>query len=70
LFFETLKGGSPSLTFHFLSGSNRPTYTALKERLILLFMFGMPASVAISSFLSFKILEKGGWENMKPDQKQ
>jgi len=45
-------------------------YTVLKERLILLFMFGMLVSVAISSFLSFRILKKGFWENMKSDQKQ
>ena len=45
-------------------------YTVLKERLILLFMLGMLVSVAISSFLSFKILKKEFWENMKTDQKQ
>jgi two-component system NtrC family sensor kinase len=45
-------------------------YTVLKERLILLFMLGMLVSVAISSFLSFKILKKEFWENMKPGQKQ
>jgi two-component system NtrC family sensor kinase len=45
-------------------------YTVLKERLILLFMFGILVSVAISSFLSFKILKKEFWENMKSDQKQ
>jgi two-component system NtrC family sensor kinase len=45
-------------------------YTVLKERLILLFMLGMLVSVAISSFLSFKILKKEFWENMKSDQKQ
>lgn len=33
-------------------------YTVLKERLILLFMFGMLVSVAISSFLSMKIIRK------------
>jgi two-component system NtrC family sensor kinase len=45
-------------------------YTVLKEGLILLFMFGMLVSVAISSFLSFKILKKEFWENVKSDQKQ
>jgi two-component system NtrC family sensor kinase len=45
-------------------------YTVLKEKLILLFMLGMLASVAISSFLSFKILKKEFWENLKSDQKQ
>ncbi len=45
-------------------------YTVLKERLILLFMFGMLVSVAISSFLSLKILKKEFWENMKSDAKQ
>jgi two-component system NtrC family sensor kinase len=45
-------------------------YTVLKERLILLFMLGMLVSVAISSFLSLKILKKEFWENMKSDQKQ
>jgi len=45
-------------------------YTVLKERLILLFMFGILVSVAISSFLSFKILKKEFWENVKSDQKQ
>jgi two-component system NtrC family sensor kinase len=45
-------------------------YTVLKERLILLFMFGMLVSVAISSFLSLKILKKEFWENMTSDPKQ
>jgi len=45
-------------------------YTVLKERLILLFMFGMLVSVAISSFLSFRILKREFWENMKSDRKQ
>jgi len=45
-------------------------HTVLKERLILLFMFGILVSVAISSFLSFKILKKEFWENVKSDQKQ
>jgi len=40
-------------------------YTVLKERLILLFMFGMLVSVAISSFLSLKILKKEFWEEIK-----
>jgi two-component system, NtrC family, sensor kinase len=40
-------------------------YTVLKEWLILLFMLGMLASVAISSFFSLKILKKEFWENMK-----
>lgn len=39
-------------------------YTVLKERLILLFMFGMLVSVAISSFLSLKILKKSFGENI------
>lgn len=39
-------------------------YTVLKERLILLFMFGMLVSVAISSFLSLKILKKSFWEGI------
>ena len=43
-------------------------YTVLKERLILLFMFGMLVSVAISSFFSFKILKKEFWEKVKSDQ--
>ena len=38
-------------------------YTVLKERLIILFMFGMLLSVAISSFLSLKILKKSFWED-------
>jgi two-component system NtrC family sensor kinase len=41
----------------------------LKERLILLFTCGMLVSIAISSFLSFKILKREFWENMKSDQK-
>ncbi len=44
--------------------------TVLKERLILLFMFGMLVSVAISSFLSLKILKKEFWENIQSGQKQ
>lgn len=36
----------------------------LKERLILLFMLGMLTTVAISSFLSFRILEKEFRETM------
>ncbi|OGP87506.1 MAG: hypothetical protein A2156_10855 [Deltaproteobacteria bacterium RBG_16_48_10] len=39
-------------------------YTVLKERLILLFMFGMLVSVAISSFLSLKILKRSFWEDI------
>jgi len=38
-------------------------YAVLKERLIILFMFGMLLSVATSSFLSFKILKKSFWED-------
>ncbi len=45
-------------------------YTVLKERLILLFMFGMLLSVAISSFLSLKILKKEFWEKIQSGQKQ
>lgn len=45
-------------------------YAVLKERLILLFMFGMLASVAISSFLSIKMIKKEFWQNIKSDQKQ
>jgi len=45
-------------------------YTVLKERLILLFMFGMLVSVAVSSFLSLKILKKEFWENIRSGQKQ
>ncbi len=37
-------------------------YAVLKERLILLFMFGMLVAVGISCFLCFKILEKEFWE--------
>ena len=44
--------------------------TVLKERLILFFMFGMLVSVAISSFLSLKILKKEFWENIQSGQKQ
>jgi len=39
-------------------------YVVLKERLILLFMLGMLATVAISSFLSFKIMKKEFWEHI------
>jgi two-component system NtrC family sensor kinase len=45
-------------------------YTVLKEKLILLFMFGMLVSVAISSFLSMKILQKKFLENTKSGQKE
>ncbi len=45
-------------------------YTVLKEKLILLFMLGMLVSVAISSFLSLKMIKKEFWQNIKPDQKQ
>lgn len=41
-------------------------YTVLKERLILLFMLGMLISVAVSSFLSMKILKKSFWEDIRP----
>ena len=45
-------------------------YTVLKEKLILLFMLGMLVSVAISSFLSLKIIKKEPWGNMKSDRKR
>jgi two-component system NtrC family sensor kinase len=45
-------------------------YTVLKEKLILLFMLGMLVSVAISSFLSFKLLKKEFWENIQSGEKQ
>jgi two-component system NtrC family sensor kinase len=45
-------------------------YTVLKEKLILLFMLGMLVSVAISSFLSLKMVKKELWGNRKSDQKQ
>jgi two-component system NtrC family sensor kinase len=43
-------------------------YTVLKEKLILLFMFGMLVAVAISSFLSIKMIKKEFWQNIKSDQ--
>jgi two-component system NtrC family sensor kinase len=45
-------------------------YVVLKERLVLLFMFGMLTAVAISSFLSFKILKKEFWEDVFSGQKE
>ncbi|MGZ3534889.1 MAG: cache domain-containing protein [Thermodesulfobacteriota bacterium] len=43
-------------------------YTVLKEKLILLFMLGMLVAVAISSFLSIKMIKKEFWQNIKSDQ--
>jgi two-component system NtrC family sensor kinase len=43
-------------------------YTVLKERFILLFMFGMFVSVAISSFLSLKIIKKEFCEKLSSGQ--
>ena len=45
-------------------------YAVLKEKLILLFMLGMLVSVAISSFLSLKMIKKEFWQTIKSDQKQ
>ncbi len=45
-------------------------YTVLKEKLILLFMLGMLISVAISSFLSLKIIKKEFWQNIRSGQRQ
>jgi two-component system NtrC family sensor kinase len=45
-------------------------YTVLKEKLILLFMLGMLVSVAISSFLSFRMVKREFWENIKSGRKQ
>ncbi len=45
-------------------------YTVLKERLILLFMLGMLVSVAISSFLSLKMIKKEFWQHIQSDQRQ
>ena len=45
-------------------------YAVLKEKLILLFMLGMLVSVAISSFLSLKMVKKEFWQNIKSGQSQ
>ncbi len=45
-------------------------YTVLKEKLILLCMFGMLVSVAISSFLSMRMIKKEFWQNIRPGQRQ
>jgi two-component system NtrC family sensor kinase len=45
-------------------------YVMLKEKLVLLFMFGMLITVAISSALSFKILKKELLENIHSGQKK
>jgi two-component system NtrC family sensor kinase len=45
-------------------------YAVLKEKLILLFMFGLLVSVALSSFLSLKMIKKEFWQNIKSEQKQ
>ena len=45
-------------------------YTVLKEKLILLFMLGMLVAVAISSFLSIKMIKKEFWQNIKSGQRQ
>jgi phosphomevalonate kinase len=53
-----------------LNGILETKYTVLKEKLILLFMLGMLVSVAISSFLSLKMVKKELLGNRKSGQKQ
>jgi two-component system NtrC family sensor kinase len=60
--YEPIRDFGGKIVGMLYTGILETKYTVLKERLILLFMFGMLVSVAISSFLSLKILKESFWE--------
>jgi two-component system NtrC family sensor kinase len=67
--YEPLRDFQDKIVGMLYVGILESKYTVLKEKLILLFMFGMLVSVAISSFLSMKVLRKEFWEHMNEGQK-
>lgn len=67
--YEPLRDFQDKIVGMLYVGILESKYTVLKERLILLFMFGMLVSVATSSFLSMKILRKEFWEQSNGSQK-
>ena len=68
--YEPLRDFQDKIVGMLYVGILETKYTVLKEKLILLFMLGMLVSVAISSFLSLKMVKKELSGNRKSGQKQ